>query len=99
MNILNNERGVVLVFVAMGLVLFVLFLGVTLDTGWTVYVRSQGQARVDSAALAGAAGLLDQNAANRETAAKDLSVKFSDTENPVLTTETDRDDDVIPMYY
>lgn len=99
MNILNNERGVVLVFVAMGLVLFLLFLGVALDTGWTVYVRSQGQARVDSAALAGAAGLFDQDADDREAAAKQLAETFSDTENPVLTTNTNTAEDVIPMHY
>ena len=99
MNIRNNERGAVLAFVAMGLVLFMLFLGVALDTGWTVYVRSQGQARVDSAALAGAAGLFDQVEGTRETAAKQLAETFSDTENPVLTTDTDQDTDVIPMYY
>jgi Flp pilus assembly protein TadG len=99
MNILNNERGVVLTFVAMGLFLFLLFLGVALDTGWTVYVRSQGQARVDSAALAGAAGLFDQNTGTRETAAKQLAEDFSDTENPVLTTDTSQAEDVIPMHY
>jgi Flp pilus assembly protein TadG len=99
MNILNNERGAVLVFVAMGLVLFVLFLGVALDTGWTVYVRSQGQARVDSAALAGASGLFDQAEGARETAAKQLAETFSDTENPVLTTDTNTTEDVIPMHY
>jgi hypothetical protein len=99
MNILNNERGVVLTFVAMGLFLFMLFLGVALDTGWTVYVRSQGQARVDSAALAGTAGLFDQNTGTRETAAKQLAEDFSDTENPVLTTDTEQAEDVIPMHY
>jgi hypothetical protein len=99
MNILNNERGVVLAFVAMGLVLFMLLLGVALDTGWTVYVRSQGQARVDAAALAGASGLFDQDPADRETAAKERAETFSDDENPVLTTDTEPADDVIPMHY
>jgi len=60
MNILRNNRGVTLVFVAMGLLLFLLFLGVALDTGWVVYVRSQGQARVDSAALAAAGALIEK---------------------------------------
>jgi Flp pilus assembly protein TadG len=97
--LLHNERGAVLAFVAMGLLLFLLFLGVALDTGWTVYVRSQGQARVDAAALAGAAGLFSQNTATRKDAAKELAVTFSDTENPVLTAETEPDDDVTPMHY
>ena len=40
MNTVRNERGVVLVFVAMGLLIFLLFLGLALDTGWLVYVTS-----------------------------------------------------------
>ncbi|MGE0821061.1 MAG: pilus assembly protein TadG-related protein [Candidatus Binatia bacterium] len=99
MNILNSERGVAITFVAMGLFLFMLFLGVALDTGWTVYVRSQGQARVDASALAAASGLFSQNTATRETEAKNRAETFSDTENPVLTTDTDPTTDVIPMHY
>src|SRR5262245_20660479 len=99
LNILRDDRGVTITFVAVFLLIFLMFIGLSIDAGWMVYVRAQGQSRVDSAALAGAAGLFDQNAVTRETAVKDLAVQFSDTENPVLTTATDRNNDVIPMDY
>ena len=73
MNIIRNNRGATLIFVALSLFLFLLFLGVATDTGWTVYVRSQGQARVDAAALAAARALVEQNPTTRETNATTLA--------------------------
>jgi len=73
MNIVRNNRGVVLVFVAMGLLLFLLFLGLALDTGWLVYVRAQGQARIDAATLAAAAALVEKDARTREAKADTLA--------------------------
>ena len=97
MNILRDNRGVVLVFVAMGLLIFLLFLGLALDTGWLVYVRAQAQVRVDSAALAAGAGLVERNPASREHQAKDLATDFRE-KNSVNASGTP-ENDVVPMSY
>lgn len=48
----KNERGSVLVFVTLMMVLLFVIVGMGLDTGQLSYVRSQGQPAVDAAALA-----------------------------------------------
>ena len=48
----NNERGSVLVFVTLMMVLLFVMVGLGLDTGHLGYIRSQGQPAVDAAALA-----------------------------------------------
>jgi Flp pilus assembly protein TadG len=53
----NNERGSVLVFVTLMVVLLLILVGMGLDTGQLTYTRSQGQAAVDAAALAAVSGL------------------------------------------
>ena len=58
MEIIKNDRGVAIVYVALFLlVLGILFIAVGIDMGWIVYVRSQAQASVDAAALAGAGAI------------------------------------------
>ena len=47
----NQERGTVLLYVAGSLIVMMLFVGLAIDGGWTTYVRNQGQAAVDAAAL------------------------------------------------
>jgi Flp pilus assembly protein TadG len=54
---INNERGSVLVFVTLMIVLLLVMVGMGLDTGQLAYVRSQGQPVVDAAALAAASAL------------------------------------------
>lgn len=49
---LKNERGYVLIFVTVMIVLLLVMVGMGLDTGHLAYVRSQGQPAVDAAALA-----------------------------------------------
>jgi hypothetical protein len=97
MNIVRNDRGVVLVFVAMGLLLFLLFLGLALDTGWLVYVRAQGQARVDSAALAAAAALIESED-RRPSRAEELANAFNET-NTVVNDTVNPENGVTPMKY
>lgn len=97
MGILSNNRGVTLIFVAMGMLVFLLFLGLALDTGWLVYVRAQAQARIDSAALAAGAGLVERVATDRENQAKDLADDFSQ-KNSVNTTGTP-ENVVVPMSF
>jgi len=96
MNIVRNNRGVVLVFVAMGLLLFLLFLGLALDTGWLVYVRAQGQARIDSAALAAAAALIESG--DRQSRAGELANTFSE-KNLVVNDTVNPENVVTPMKY
>jgi len=53
----RNERGTVLVFVTLMIVLLMIMVGMGLDTGHLAYVRSQGQPAVDAAALAAASAI------------------------------------------
>ena len=55
MQAVKNERGYVLIFVTVMIVLLLVMVGMGLDTGHLAYVRSQGQPAVDAAALAAAA--------------------------------------------
>lgn len=57
MRFARNDKGSVLVFVTVMIVLLMVMIGMGLDTGHLVYVRSLGQTAVDAAALAAASGL------------------------------------------
>jgi Flp pilus assembly protein TadG len=57
MHAVNNERGTVLIFVTLSIVLLLVMVGMGLDTGHLVYLRAQGQAAVDAAALAAASAI------------------------------------------
>ena len=57
MYTINNQRGSVLIFVTLSIVLLLIMVGMGLDTGHLVYVRAQGQAAVDAAALAAASAI------------------------------------------
>ncbi len=63
MNTANNQRGSVLVFVTLMIVLLLIMVGMGLDTGHLAYIRSQGQPAVDAAALAAASAVPTQNTA------------------------------------
>ncbi len=57
MHSVNNEKGAVLVFITLMIVLLLIMVGMGLDTGQLAYTRSQGQAAVDAAALSAVSGL------------------------------------------
>jgi Flp pilus assembly protein TadG len=57
MHAANNQRGSVLIFVTVLMALLLIMVGMGLDTGHLVYVRAQGQAAVDAAALAAASAI------------------------------------------
>jgi len=57
MKTLKNEQGTVIVFATLMIVLLLVMVGLGLDTGQLTYVRNQGQAAVDSAALTAVTGL------------------------------------------
>ena len=61
MQFIKNERGSILVFVTLITVLLLIMVGMGLDTGQLTYVRNQGQAAVDAAALAAASALPTNN--------------------------------------
>ena len=52
MKPLDNENGTVLIFATLMIVLLLIMVGMGLDTGHLVYIRSQGQPAVDAAARA-----------------------------------------------
>ena len=57
MRSVRNEQGSVIVFVTLMIVVLLIMVGLGLDTGQLTYVRNQGQAAVDAAALAAVSGL------------------------------------------
>jgi Flp pilus assembly protein TadG len=57
MQAVRNQRGSVIVFVTLIIVLLLVMVGLGLDTGQLTYVRNQGQAAVDAAVLAAVSGL------------------------------------------
>lgn len=54
---MRNERGVVLVWVTLMIVILLVMVGMGLDTGQLVYSRATGQGAVDAAALSAASAL------------------------------------------
>ncbi len=98
MEIIRNSRGAILAFVAVLLFLFLTFIGLATDAGWTVYVRSQGQARVDAAALAAASALVSQSAATRQTDATARANTFSG-KNTVVNSSVNPANVLQPMFY
>src|SRR5215510_8873361 len=79
MHIIHNERGSVLVFVTLSIVLLLIMVGMGLDTGHLVYNRAQGQAAVDAAALAAASAI----PTGSSTQVTDRATAFNSTNNYV----------------
>jgi Flp pilus assembly protein TadG len=77
MQAFNNQRGSVLVFVTLSIVLLLVMVGMGLDTGHLVYVRAQGQAAVDAAALAAASAI----PTGSSTQVSDRAVAFNSKNN------------------
>ena len=57
MSSVSNEKGSVLVFITLMIVLLMIMVGMGLDTGQLTYSRSMGQGAVDAAALSAVSGL------------------------------------------
>jgi Flp pilus assembly protein TadG len=73
MQPIKNERGSVLIFATLMIVLLLIMVGMGLDTGHLAYVRSQGQPAVDAAALAAAGAIPSGNL----TTVTDQATKFN----------------------
>ena len=83
----NNQRGSVLIFVTVSMALLLVMVGMGLDTGHLVYVRAQGQAAVDAAALA-AASAIPTGSSTQVTdraAAFNLKNNYDDSSNNSIT--------------
>ena len=78
----KKERGSVLVFVTLMIVLLLVMVGLGLDTGQLTYVRNQGQAAVDAAALAAVSALPTRNAAQVEGRAAAFNAANTYVESP-----------------
>jgi Flp pilus assembly protein TadG len=61
----KNSKGITIVFVALMLVLLMMFLGMAVDIAYTYVAKNQLQVAADAAALAGAGELDDTNATNQ----------------------------------
>ncbi len=80
----NRQKGSVLVLVAVSITLFFLMFAFALDYGWMILARSELQAAADSAALAGAAKLADEDIVMGQpdqlddiTSARDFAEQFA----------------------
>ena len=82
MQTAKNQRGSVLVFVTLMIVLLLVMVGLGLDTGQLTYVRNQGQAAVDAAALAAVSALPSRNAAQVQGRAAGFNSTNNYVESP-----------------
>ena len=73
----KNEKGAVLVFVTLMIVLLMIMVGMGLDTGHLAYIRAQGQPAVDAAALAAASAIHTGDA----TQVENRATAFNSTNN------------------
>jgi len=64
MSAITNDKGSVLVFMTLMIVLLMIMVGMGLDTGQLTYSRATGQAAVDAAALSAVSALPSRNSAN-----------------------------------
>jgi Flp pilus assembly protein TadG len=69
MEKLKNERGSVLVFVTLMIVLLMIMVGMGMDTGVLTFTRATGQGAVDAAALSAVSALPSKNATEVENRA------------------------------
>jgi Flp pilus assembly protein TadG len=69
MSCLSNDKGSVLVFITLMIVLLMIMVGMGLDTGQLTYSRSMGQGAVDAAALSAVSGLPSRTASVVESRA------------------------------
>jgi Flp pilus assembly protein TadG len=90
MEKLKNERGSVLVFVTLMIVLLMIMVGMGMDTGVLTFTRATGQGAVDAAALSAVSALPSKNATdveNRASAAFLTANNYTNSSgNPITKT-------------
>ena len=70
----RNEKGSILIFATLMIVILLIVVGMGLDIGWLTYNRAQGQPAVDAAALTGASGIPTGNDAEIKTRIEQLQL-------------------------
>ena len=78
---IRNDKGSVLVFVTLMIVLLMIMVGMGLDSGELIYTRSMGQAAVDAAALSAVTALPAAIAKNDDSEVKTRAAAFASTNN------------------
>src|SRR5690242_17029569 len=76
---IRNDKGSVLVFATLMIVLLMIMVGMGLDTGELVYTRSMGQAAVDAAALSAVTALPAAIAKNDDSEVKSRAAAYATT--------------------
>jgi Flp pilus assembly protein TadG len=82
MKAARNERGSVIIFVTLMIVVLMIMVGLGLDTGQLTYVRNQGQSAVDAAALAAVSGLPSRDDAQVKSRAAGFNSTNDYVESP-----------------
>jgi Flp pilus assembly protein TadG len=82
MQAVRNERGSVIIFATLMIVLLLVMVGLGLDTGQLTYVRNQGQAAVDAAALAAVTGLPSRSDSQVKSRASGFNSQNTYVESP-----------------
>ena len=85
MSSVKNDKGSVLVFMTLMIVLLLIMVGMGLDTGQLTYSRSMGQGAVDAAALAAVSGMpvSDAEVKSRAKAFNPTNNYVGSTANPI----------------
>jgi len=83
MTTLKKQQGSVLVFVTLMIVILMVMVGLGLDTGQITYVRNQGQAAVDAAALAAVSGLPQAQASGNPAEVQNRAAAYNAKNNYV----------------
>ena len=85
MSSLRNDKGSVLVFMTLMIVLLMIMVGMGLDTGQLTYSRSMGQAAVDASALSAVSALPSRNAGQVQARAAAFNSKNDYIGSPTNT--------------
>ena len=87
MAAVKNERGSVIVFATLMIVVLLIMVGMGLDAGNLVYSRSMGQAAVDSAALSAVTAIpsRDPNLVNARAAAFTENTYYKSSGSPITS--------------
>jgi Flp pilus assembly protein TadG len=101
MQTVRNEKGSVLVFMTLMIVVLLVMVGIGLDTGQLTYTRNMGQSAVDAAALAAVSGLASGGTiAQRDAQVKARALGFNSTNNYTNSTaDALKDSDVSYVHY
>jgi len=84
---MRNQRGTVIIWTTLMIVLLLVMVGMGLDTGQLVYTRSMGQAAVDAAALSAVSGLPSRDLATIQNRAIAYNSKndYTNSKNVAIT--------------